>query len=284
MPISGRARLAGVMGWPVAHSLSPRLHGHWFDALGIDGVYVPLPVRSEDLALAFQALPRVGFLGWNVTVPHKEMAFRLVDRRDPTAERMGAVNTVLVQEDGTLLGRNTDGEGFLASLRAAVPGWSAGAGPVLVLGAGGAARGVAAALLEAGTPELRLTNRTAGRAERLAAELAGWSGATIRTVSWEERHAALAGTTLLVQATSLGMRGKEPLELVLDRLPRSAVVADLVYVPLETPLLAAARARGNTVVDGLGMLLHQAVPGFAHWGGVVPTVDAALRAAVLQAV
>ncbi|MCL6606613.1 MAG: shikimate dehydrogenase [Geminicoccaceae bacterium] len=283
MLLSGKARLAGVVGWPVAHSLSPRLHGHWFERYRIDGAYVPLPVRPEDLELAFHALPRLGFLGWNVTIPHKERAFALVDRRDGAAERMGAVNTVLVHPDGTLEGRNTDGAGFLASLAAAVPDFRRTSGPALLLGAGGAARAVAWALLESGTPELRLANRTPERAERLARELEATFPGRLATVPWPVPTEALADLALLVNATSLGMKGQPPLPLDLALLPRTALVTDLVYVPLETPLLAAARARGNPVVDGLGMLLHQAVPGFRHWGGCEPTVDEALRACLLEA-
>jgi shikimate dehydrogenase len=280
--LSGKARLAGVMGWPVGHSLSPRLHGHWLERHAVDGAYVPLPVAPADVALAFKALPRLGFLGWNVTVPHKEAAFRLVDAHDPAAARMGAVNTVLVQADGRLLGRNTDGLGFLAHLAAAAPGWDPAAGPVALLGAGGAARGIAVALLEAGVPGLRLTNRTPERALALARELEAL-GRPVEVVPWAAREMAfLEGAALLVNGTSLGMTGQPPLELGLDRLPRAAVVADLVYVPLETGLLTAARARGHVVVDGLGMLLHQAVPGFAHWGGVTPVVDEELRACVLE--
>jgi shikimate dehydrogenase len=279
--LTGKARLAGVMGWPVGHSLSPRLHGHWLERHGVDGAYVPLPVRPEDIELAFAALPRLGFLGWNVTVPHKEAAFRLVDAHDPEAARMGAVNTVLVQADGRLLGRNTDGQGFLAHLRTAALGWDPAAGPVALLGAGGAARAIGVALLEAGAPSLRLTNRTPERADVLARELVAL-GRPVEVVPWAARDGALLdGVALLVNSTSLGMTGQPPLELALEALPRWAVVADLVYVPLRTGLLRAAQARGHVTVDGLGMLLHQAVPGFAHWGGVVPAVDAELRACVL---
>jgi len=283
MLLSGKARLAGIVGWPVAHSLSPRLHGHWFERYRIDGAYVPLPVRPEDLELAFRALPRLGFLGWNVTIPHKERAFALVGRCDAAAERMGAVNTVLVHPDGTLEGRNTDGQGFLASLSAAVPDFRASAGPALVLGAGGAARAVAWVLLEAGAPLLRLANRTPDRAERLARELETAFPGRLAIETWPVPSEALADLALLVNATSLGMKGQPPLPLDLARLPRTALVTDLVYVPLETPLLAAARARGNPVVDGLGMLLHQAVPGFRHWGGREPEVDEAARACLLEA-
>lgn len=282
MSSTGKIRLAGVMGWPVHHSLSPRLHGYWFRQHGIEGSYVPLAVRPEDVALAFEALPRLGFLGWNVTVPHKEAAFRLVDERDAAAARMGAVNTVLVQPDGRTLGLNTDGLGFLASLRAQAPGWRPSAGPALVAGAGGAARAVAAILIEAGVPRLLLANRTPGRAEALADGLAA-TGGRVEVVSWQGLESALGGVALLVNATSLGMQGQPPLALALERLPVTATVADLVYVPLETELLAAARRRGNPVVDGLGMLLHQAVPGFTHWGGAVPEVDEGLRACLLEA-
>ena len=282
MLLSGKARLAGIMGWPVHHSLSPRLHGHWFERHRIDGAYVPLPVRPEDVSLAFTALPRLGFLGWNVTVPHKEAASRLVDERDAAAERMGAVNTVLVLEDGRTRGLNTDGLGFLANLQAQVPGWRAGAGPAMLVGAGGAARAVAAVLLAAGVPSLRLTNRTMSRAEMLAAELASLAG-RIEIVAWPERAEALGDVALLVNCTSLGMQGQPPLDLALASLSPTAVVADLVYVPLETGLLAKARARGNPIVDGLGMLLHQAVSGFSHWGGCVPEVDAGSRACLLEA-
>ena len=243
---------------------------------------MPLPVRPEDVGLAFRALPRVGFLGWNVTIPHKEAAFRLVDERDAAAERMGAVNTVLVRPDGSLLGRNTDGLGFLANLRAQAPGWRPEAGPAVLLGTGGGARAVATALLDAGVPALRLANRTRGRAEELADALRAVAAVPVEVAAWEAREGALAGAGLVVNATSLGMKGAPPLALRLDELPAGAVVADLVYVPLETDLLRAARARGNPVVDGLGMLLHQAVPGFVHWGGVEPEVDELLRAVLLE--
>jgi shikimate dehydrogenase len=280
VPLSGRARLAGVMGWPVGHSLSPRLHGHWFERYGIDGAYVPLPVRPDDVEIAFRALPRVGFRGWNVTVPHKESAARLVDELGPAAARMGAVNTVLVLEDGRTRGLNTDGVGFLANLRAQAAAWRPEAGPATLVGAGGAARGVGFALLEAGVPRLRLTNRTGERAAALAADLAA-PRRPVEVVPWAERTESLGDSALLVNCTCLGMAGQPPLDLPLDRLRHGAVVADLAYVPLETELLAAARARGHAVVDGLGMLLHQAAQGFSHWGGREPTVDDELRAFVL---
>lgn len=279
MLLSGKARIAGVMGWPVGHSRSPRLHGHWFQRYGIDGTYIPLPVRPEDVEIAFRALPRVGLRGWNVTVPHKEAAARLVDELDPAAKRIGAVNTVLVLEDGRTRGLNTDGAGFLANLRQQAPQWRAEGGPVVVLGAGGSARAVATALLDAGVPALRLVNRTVARAAQLAAELKGLG--PIASAGWGDLEHALADAALLVNCTSLGMTDQPPLEIELEALDPRAVVADLVYAPLETGLLATARRRGSPTVEGLGMLLHQAVPGFAHWGGRVPEVDDALRAAVL---
>jgi shikimate dehydrogenase len=284
LPTTGADRLAGVMGWPVHHSLSPLLHAHWFGRYGLAGTYVALPVAPADLSLAFQALPRLGFKGWNVTIPHKQMAARLVDRCDAPASRLGAVNTVLVQDDGTLEGRNTDGDGFLRNLRQQAPDWAAEQGPAVLLGAGGAARGVGGALLAAGLRRLRIVNRTRASAIELARDLQRHHPAAEITVDdWTARAASLAEARLLVQCTSLGMAGQAPLDLSLDALPDRAVVADLVYVPLETPLLALARSRGNAVVDGLGMLLHQAVPGFAHWGGIVPVVDAAARAVLVAA-
>ena len=275
--LTGGTRLAGIMGWPVAHSLSPRLHGHWLRRYGIDGAYVPLPVLPERLEQALRALPALGFAGANLTIPHKEPAASLVDHLSPAAERIGAVNTVVVEPDGTLSGDNTDGFGFIASLSESGVGWRAEAGPAVLLGAGGAARAVAVALLDAGAPEVRLLNRTPDRARALAGALGG----PIHAVEWADRAAALDGAALLVNTTSLGMQGQPPLVLALDALPRTALVTDVVYTPLITALLAVARARGNPVVDGLGMLLHQARPGFRAWFGVDPSVDEDLRAAVL---
>ena len=277
MILSGRAKLAGVMGWPVGHSRSPRLHGYWLAHHGIDGAYVPLPVAPEDLEQALKALPVLGFAGVNLTIPHKEAAFALMDRLEPTARRVGAVNTIMVR-DSELIGDNTDGFGFLENVKGVVSGWRPAAGPALVLGAGGTARAVVATLLDAGVPEIRVVNRTAARGEAIAAALGG----PIRLYAWSDRARALESTMLLVNTTSLGMAGAPPLDLALDRLPPQAVVNDVVYTPLETELLAAARARGHPAVDGLGMLLHQARPGFAAWFGVKPEVTPQLRAFVLQ--
>lgn len=273
MILTGKARVAGVMGWPVGHSLSPRLHGYWLRQHRIDGAYVPLPVRPADLAEALAALPKLGFAGANITVPHKEAAVAAVAAVSDEARRIGAVNTVTVDRGGRLLGSNSDAFGFLENLRHGCPGWTARAGLAVVLGAGGAARAVCAALIAAGTPALRLVNRGRRRAEALAAALGG----PITVFPWEQRDRVLAGAALLVNSTTLGMSGQPQLELDLAALPTTAVVTDLVYRPLITRLLSAAQQRGNPVVDGLGMLLHQARPGFAAWFGVEPKVSEGLR-------
>ncbi|NGM23222.1 shikimate dehydrogenase [Roseomonas stagni] len=267
--LSGKARKAGVLGWPVAHSRSPRLHGWWLAKHGIDGAYLPLPVRPERFETAVRALADLGFAGANVTLPHKEAAYALCDVVDQVAKRAGSVNTLVFDADGRIHGTSTDGYGFLESIREQAPGWHAADGPAVILGAGGAVRAVAAALLDAGCPRLILVNRTPARAEALARDLGG--PVEVATT------APLADAALLVNGTSLGMQGEPPLEIDLAPLPATAVVADMVYVPLETPLLAAARARGLRGVDGLGMLLHQARPGFLAWFGVEPQVDQALR-------
>ncbi|WP_442754991.1 shikimate dehydrogenase [Methylocystis sp. JAN1] len=268
--------LAGVMGWPIAHSRSPKIHNHWLAQYGIEGAYVPLPVEPGKLEAALRALPALGFAGCNLTIPHKEKALGFLDLIDPAAARIGAVNCVLVDAQGRLNGRNYDGYGFVASLREAAPHWAAARGPCIVIGAGGGARAIVSGLIEAGAQEIRLFNRTRERAERLAADF----GAPVAAYPWEERRAALSGAGLLVNTTSQGMIGQAPLDLSLAALPSSAVVADIVYAPLETPLLAAARLMGATPVDGLGMLLHQARPAFRDWTGVMPDVTPALRALI----
>jgi shikimate dehydrogenase len=279
MIVSAKARLAGVVGWPVEHSLSPRLHGFWLEKYQIDGAYVALPVRPEDLVAVLRLLPRIGFRGVNITVPHKERALEAMDEIEPLARTIGAVNTVVVRDDGTLLGRNTDIFGFMENLRQGAPHWHAAHKPALVLGAGGAARAVCVALLDAGVPEIYLVNRTPERAKTLAGDL----GEQVIAVAWEAHASAMAEAALVVNTTTLGMKGQPETELDLSKLPRSAVVTDIVYAPLETPLLAAARARGNTVVDGLGMLIHQARPGFEAWFGVAPEATAELRAYLVAA-
>jgi shikimate dehydrogenase len=264
--LTGSARLAGVIGWPVSHSRSPKLHGTWLNRYGIDGAYLPLPVAPADFADVVRALARAGFAGVNVTLPHKQAAFALCDRVDDTAHRAGAVNT-LVFQDG-ITGSNTDGYGFIQNLRA--HGVNPAAGPALILGAGGAARAIAAALRAEGA-EVTICNRTSERAAELAAALP-----PAQTLPWEHRAAALSNFALLVNTTSLGMTGKPALEMPLERATTNLAVADIVYAPLETPLLAAARTQKLKAVEGLGMLLHQAVPGFSAWFGVTPVVDAEL--------
>ncbi|WP_237215976.1 shikimate dehydrogenase [Falsiroseomonas oryziterrae] len=266
--LSGKSRLAGILGWPVSHSRSPRLHGIWLARHGVDGAYVPLPVRPERFAEAVRSLADLGFAGANVTIPHKEAAFSVCDSVSDVARRAGSVNT-LVFRDGRIEGTSTDGFGFLESVREQAPGWQPADGPAVILGAGGAVRSVAAALLDAGCPRLTLVNRTPARAEAIARDLGG----PVEVAT----EAPLGDASLLVNGTSLGMVGEPPLILDLAPLQPGAVVADMVYVPLETPLLARARARGLRAVDGLGMLLHQARPGFEAWFGVAPVVDAELR-------
>lgn len=277
MTISGKARLAGVMGWPVAHSLSPRLHNFWIEQHGIDGAYVPLPVRPEHFDDAVRALATLGFAGVNVTVPHKQAALAVADRVEPLAARIGAANTLIFDAGGAIEARNTDAFGFAENLRASEGPDVLRRGPAVLVGAGGSARAVVAALVDAGAPEIRIVNRTRAKAEAIANSL----GTPCAVVDWDRRGEALEGAMLLVNATTQGMQGQPPLDLALDRLPREAVVTDLIYVPLETPLLAAARARGNRTVDGLGMLLYQALAGFTAWFGVAPKVDEALRRFVL---
>lgn len=275
MILSGKARIAGVMGWPIEHSRSPRLHGYWLQEHCIDGAYIPLPVSPERFTDVLKTIAAAGFRGVNVTLPHKEAAFAASDTLDADAQRMGAVNTIRFGDDGAIHGSNTDAFGFIENIRQYAD-WSGGG--AVVLGAGGAARAVCVALIDAGATEIRLTNRTRLRADRLAADLDG----PITVCPWENRHDAQTGASLLVNTTSLGMTGQPPLDLDLVSLPQAAVVNDIVYAPLETPLLAAARARGNRVVDGLGMLLHQARPGFEAWFGVAPEVTGALRRFVLE--
>ncbi|CAN5625210.1 shikimate dehydrogenase [soil metagenome] len=273
--MSAAPPLAGVVGWPIGHSRSPRLHGHWLRAYGIDGHYVPLAVRPEDFAAALPMLPRLGFRGVNVTLPMKEAALGLADVASERAARIGAANT-LTFRGSAVHADNTDGYGFIASLRQGAPDWRAGVGPALVLGAGGAARAIVDALLNEGVPELRLANRTRARAEGLAAHF----GPRVRVVDWGGAN-ALKGAATIVNTTTMGMEGQPALDIDLSLAPDGALVSDIVYAPLVTPLLRAAAARGLLVVDGLGMLLHQAVPGFEQWFGRRPEVDAALRAAVL---
>jgi len=278
MLITGNAKLAGVFGWPVGHSLSPRLHGFWLDRYGIDGAYVPFAVKQDDFEMALRTLPKLGFRGANVTVPHKETALALCDQVDTLAERIGAVNTIVVTPEGRLRGSNTDAFGFMENLTQEAPAWRAETGPAAVLGAGGAARAIVAALVDAGVPEVRLINRTLKRAETLADNLGG----PITVVPWAELTEALGGANLLVNTTTQGMPGTPPLDVNLQALPEQAMVTDIIYTPLQTDLLKDAANRGHPTVGGLGMLLHQARPGFSQWFGREPEVDAELRSFVLS--
>jgi shikimate dehydrogenase len=281
MRITGTTQLAGIMGWPVAHSRSPLLHGFWLSETGVDGAYLPLPVRPEHIAQALRALPILGFRGCNLTIPHKQAALSVADRVEPLARRIGAVNTIVVAADGTLEARNTDAYGFRESLREAAPQWDPASGPAVILGAGGSARAVIAALTDAGVEEIRIVNRTLARAEIVARDLAART-ARITVHSWKQAHTVQRGAGLLVNTTSLGMAGQPPLVLDLSALPLSAPVVDIVYVPLETDLLATARRRGHPVVDGLGMLLHQGRPGFEAWFGAPVRVTPELRTAIVD--
>jgi len=276
MAIEAPYRLAGVMGWPVAHSRSPVIHTHWIAHHGLNGAYVLLPVQPEQLGTALRALAVLGFAGCNLTIPHKVAALQLVDRIDPLAARIGAINTIVVEKDHSLTGRNTDAFGYIQSLRDAQPTWRADAGPATVVGAGGASRAVIVSLIDDGAPEIRLTNRSWAKAHDMAQEFGG----PVRAVPWEDRHAALAGAALLVNTTNQGMHGEAGLDLRLDQLPTQALVSDIIYVPMETPLLAAARKRGNPTVNGLGMLLNQARPAFEAWFGVLPDITPELLATV----
>lgn len=273
--LSGKTMLAGVIGHPVTHSLSPRLHGFWLYQKAIDGAYLPLSVHPDDLGEVLKALPKMGFRGVNLTLPHKELAVSMVDSLDSVSKAAGAVNTI-VFEDGKAQGFNTDVYGFIQNLKTSVMGLGAYKEHALILGAGGAARAACVALKEEGWKKISVTNRTRERAEALKAALP-----YLHVVPWEARE-ALASVTLLVNATSLGMKGKESLEVSLEKLPTSALVHDIVYNPLMTPLLKAAGARGNPVVDGIGMLLWQAKPAFEKWFGAEVEVNNNLREHVLK--
>jgi shikimate dehydrogenase len=268
--------LAGVMGYPVMHSRSPKLHNYWLAKYGLTGTYVPLVIKAEHLRAALRALPALGFSGCNLTIPHKEAALAIVDKVDPLARRIGAVNCVAVAADGSLAGQNHDAFGYIESVREAQPAWRADAGPIVVIGAGGGARAVLVSLIDQGAREIRLVNRTPARAKALAGELGG----PITALGWEQREVALKGAAMLVHATNQGMVGEPPLDLALDALPVSALVSDIIYIPRETALLAAARKRGNPTVNGLGMLLHQARPAFHAWFGIMPEVTPELRAMI----
>lgn len=270
--------LAGVIGTPVAHSKSPRIFRHWLTRFGVRGHYIPMDVAVQDLETALRALPRLGFVGVNVTIPHKEHILEIADLVSDRAALTGSANTLVFRDDGMVHADSTDGHGFMENLRSNVPDWDPVQGPAAILGAGGAARAVVASLLNAGAEEIRLSNRTRARSEILGKDF----GAKVRVHDWNEAGDMLKGARTVVNATSLGMVGHEKLLVPLGELSDDAVVTDLVYAPLETEFLAQARRIGCQTVDGLGMLLFQAAPGFERWFGIAPRVDDQLRQAVLS--
>lgn len=273
-----RIPLAGVIGHPIAHSKSPALHAHWLRRYGLQGHYVPIDITEQDLPTLLPILPRLGFVGVNVTIPHKEAVIGLADLVTDRAALIGAANTLVFRKDGKIHADNTDGYGFIQNIMQNAPNWTPRAGPAVVLGAGGAARAVLASLLDAGVPEILLTNRTRARADQLKRELGG----RITVVDWVQAGNAMDGAKTVVNTTSLGMVGKPEMRVPLDAFAPGMVVSDLVYTPLQTKFLRAATEAGATAVDGLGMLLHQAAPAFERWFGTRPEVDDALRAAVLR--
>ena len=273
MAASDRFLLAGVMGWPIGQSRSPMLHNYWFKQHGLNGSYVPLAVKPDDIHTALRALPALGFSGVNLTIPHKQTAMQDMAEIDAVGRGIGAINLVMVRPDGSLFGTNTDACGCIANIRQMQPEWRADAGPIVVIGAGGASRTAIWALADQGVREIRIVNRTHQRALTVAQDL----GSPLKVFRWEERHDVLDGAALLVNATNQGMIGQPPLDLKLDKLPKAAFVYDIVYNPIETPLIAAARARGHRVIPGLGMLLNQAPPAWKAWFGIEPQVTPELR-------
>lgn len=274
-----RIPLAGVIGSPIAHSRSPALHRYWLQRYGLKGFYIPMDIAQADLGRVLQTLPLMGFVGLNVTIPHKETVLALADIVTDRAALIGAANTLIFRKDGSIHADNTDGAGFIANLRQNAPHWQPQAGPAAVFGAGGAARAVVAAMIEVGVPEIRLANRTRARAEALHTDF----GAKVVVHDWVQAGNMLEGVATVVNTTALGMVGKPDFRVPLDALSPQALVTDTVYTPLKTALLIEAEERGCTVVDGLGMLLHQAAPGFERWFGHRPEVDEATRQAVLRA-
>ena len=272
-----RIPLAGVIGHPVAHSRSPALHGYWLRRYGIKGHYIPMDIGQADLKEALRTMPKLGFVGLNVTIPHKETVLALADVVTDRAALIGAANTLIFRKDGLIHADNTDGSGFMANLRQYAAHWTPQSGPAAIFGAGGAARAVITALIEVGCPEIRIANRTKPRAEALRADF----GAKLQVYDWVQAANMLEGAALVVNTTSLGMTGKPDFRVPLDALQPGAVVTDLVYTPLATQFLIDAQERGGHIVDGLGMLLHQAAPGFERWFNHRPEVDDATRAAVL---
>ena len=272
-----RIPLAGVIGSPIAHSRSPRLHTHWLKRYGIAGHYIPMDVSQNNLREVLSALPKAGFVGVNVTIPHKETVLAMADVVTDRAALIGAANTLIFRKDGRIHADNTDGYGFIANLRQNAPDWNPTTGPAAVIGAGGAARAVIASLIEVGTPEIRIANRTRARAEALRQEF----GAKVIVHDWVQAGNMMESAITVVNASSLGMEGKAEFRIPLDALSKNAVVNDLVYTPLRTRLLEDAAEIGCTTVDGLGMLIHQAAPAFERWFGTRPEVDQETRDIVL---
>ncbi len=270
--------LAGVIGSPIAQSKSPQLHKHWLKTYGLQGFYIPMDIASADLRDVLLTLPKMGFVGINVTAPHKEAVLQLADLVTDRATLIGAANTLIFRKDGKIHADNTDGYGFLENLKAGAPQWVPKSGPAVVLGAGGAARAVVASLLDAGVPEILISNRTRIRAEKLVDDF----GHRLQVIDWIQAGNVLEEAVLTVNTTSLGMIGKPELRVPLDGLRKGTIATDLVYAPLQTNFLREAAAQGCTTVDGLGMLLHQAVPAFERWFGQRPVVDSATRAAALR--
>ena len=273
-----RIPLAGVIGSPIAHSKSPALHTHWLKTLGIAGHYIPIDVAQEDLEHIVKTLPKMGFVGVNVTVPYKEKVMDFADLVTDRAALIGSANTLIFRKDGKIHADNTDSYGFIQNLRQKAPDWDPKAGPAAILGAGGAERAVIAALVEVGVPEILISNRTKARAEKLKTDF----GKRLRVVDWVQAGNMLEEAATVINTTSLGMVGKPPLRVPLDGLQKGTLVTDLVYAPLMTHLLNEANEAGCVTVDGLGMLLHQAVPAFERWFGVRPQVTDETRAAVLR--
>jgi shikimate dehydrogenase len=272
-----RIPLAAVLGHPIAHSRSPALHNYWLKRYGIKGHYIPIDIAPVDLSRLLRTLPELGFVGCNVTIPHKEAILHIADVVTDRAALIGAANTLIFRKDGKIHADNTDGAGFIANLRQNAPGWTPHAGPAVIFGAGGAARAVVAALIDLGVPEIRIANRTRPRAEALRSDF----GARLHVHDWVQAPNMLQGAALVINSTSLGMTGKPDFRVPLDALEPGTVVTDLVYTPLMTQFLIEAQERGAKIVDGLGMLLHQAAPGFERWFNHRPEVDDATRAAVL---
>lgn len=269
---------AGVIGNPISQSLSPKLHSYWLNRYGIKGEYTALHVTEDQLETTLRDLPNQGFIGANVTIPHKVSVMQFADKITDRATLIGAANTLIFKEDGRIFADNTDGYGFMANLRQGAPDWDPKAGPTAIFGAGGAARAIIVALADAGVPEIILANRTRAKAEALRSDF----GARVRVVDWVQADQMLGDANTVINTTSLGMVGAQDFKVSLDELSPKAVVTDIVYNPLRTPFLIAAQERGCTTVDGLGMLLHQGVPGFERWFGQRPEVDDDTRAAVLS--